>query len=157
MGARKSDSSKSPPPPESEPAENVTLVSQEELDSAERLIAARMQSSLAFWVASLEAYHTMVRDWTQSRQAALMKSMKTMASLRDDESEGVAEKAADAMIDQWSSFNRDFLAVQMKTMAKANALIGKASEGARADDGQFRNVWSPPGEGMFKPPEPVDK
>ena len=61
--------------------EGWTGLSKEETLKAERQIAARMATGMAFWAASLEAYNTMVQEWTQSRQTALWRSMKSLSDL----------------------------------------------------------------------------
>ena len=94
---------------------------------AENQIAQSVSIGLAFWLSSLKAYQTLVNEWTSSRQAALLKSMKAIHEIKsDDASEKKAEQTADVIVDQWMSFQRDLLSVQMKTAAQVGAIFGKA-------------------------------
>jgi alkanesulfonate monooxygenase SsuD/methylene tetrahydromethanopterin reductase-like flavin-dependent oxidoreductase (luciferase family) len=160
MKAKKDgDANPKAPLPESGGGDDWIGISKEDTLRAERQIAARMASSMAFWAASLEAYQTMVQEWTQSRQAALRKSMKTLSNLQSGQSEETAEQAADAMVEQWASFQRDFLAVQMKTAAKAGALFGKAVEAGRAVElkDPLHETLRRAEADMFKPRETSNK
>jgi len=134
-------------------------ISKEDMLDAERKVAAHMTSSLAIWAVSLEVYQSMVHDWTSARQEALRKSMTVMLKGQSDQlTEGKADQAAGALMEQWSTFQRDFLALQMKTAAKANALLQKVTEIAKnpnmgSDSGH--ETWNPAtGSFMHVPTEP---
>lgn len=141
--------------PESGPSAKWAGVSEEDLLKAERQIAARMASGIAIWAASFEVYQAMVRDWTTSRQTALRKSMMDLSQIQSSQSsEGRAEQVADVLVEQWSSFQRDFLALQVKTVAKAGALLGKAVEIGRSTEREtadsFVNSWKKAEEGTLR-------
>ncbi len=160
----KKGSASGPEVPESESAQNLewATISEEDVLNAERKITAHVTASMAIWAASLEICQTMVRDWTASRQDALRKSMSAMMQIQSGRpTEEKAERAADVLIEQWSSFQKDFLALQMKTAAKANALLGKASEITRkADTGTgdaIRDSLKMAGEGFVRTDQPAEK
>ena len=109
-----------------------------EVVKAEREIAARMATGMAIWAASLEVYQSMVRDWTRSRQNAIWKSMQRLSQIQSAESdENKVEEAAGVLVEQWSSFQQDFLALQMKTVAKTDALLKKTVEIAKGSHSEM--------------------
>lgn len=105
--------------------------SEAELRKAEGKIAANMAVGLAFWAGSLEAYRTLVNEWMQARQNALQKSMTALLDLKSNPEGGQkAEQAAEILIDQWTSFQRDIISAQIKTAARVGGVFDEARQRA---------------------------
>ncbi len=96
----------------------------EDLAEAQAQIVKNVSAGMTFWFASLKAYQAMVDHWVEAREKALVKSLEAVQEINEaPDDDKKLDRAADVIVEQLSTFQRDLLAVQMKTAAQMGALF----------------------------------